>query len=146
MAEVIGALTSVNPALSVVFAILHTAYTAYNGVQGRKSQLKVLLDRCKGMLLELDKSLDVNSTGSTIERHVKALTKCVVVTHHAFSCSCLTQTRNCRAVEYVSNLVKRLASRGFVWCLLHSDKIDQSVVAAGVHLTDAFQLFSVSTL
>lgn len=146
MAEVIGALTSINPALSVVFAVLHAAYTAYNGVQDRKSQLKVLLDRCKGMLLELDKSLEVKFTGSTMERHVRTLTKCVLVIHGTFSCSGLTQTRNRRAVEGVRDLVKRLASRGFVWCLLHSDQIDQSVVAAGVALTDAFQLFNVGTL
>lgn len=146
MAEVIGALTSINPALSVVFAVLHTAYTAYNGVQGRKSQLKVLLDRCKGMLLELDKSFEVKFTGSMMERHVKTLTKCVLAMHHTFLCSGVTQTQNRRAVEDVRDLVKKLASRGFVWCLLHSDEIDQRVIAAGVSLTDAFQLFNVSTL
>lgn len=36
--------------------------------------------------------------------------------------------------------------KGFVWCLLHGDDIDQSICNAGVSIADAFDRFNVSTI
>lgn len=77
MAEIMNALTASHPALGVAFTFLQAAYTLYNSVQGRKAQLKALLDRCKDLLLQVGNSLG-RRIDMSMGHNIKALTRYVI--------------------------------------------------------------------
>lgn len=57
MAEILAVAATYQPLYSLAWTVLTKAYTAYDGVQTRKEQLKCLLNRCRGLLIEFGKHL-----------------------------------------------------------------------------------------
>lgn len=57
MAETLAVAATYQPLFSLAWTVLTKAYTAYDGVRTRQEQLKCLLVRCRGLLIEFGKHL-----------------------------------------------------------------------------------------
>lgn len=51
-----------------------------------------------------------------------------------------------RACQAVKDIVDPLSKKGFVWGLIHQDKIDKQINVAQSKITDVFGLFNVSRI
>lgn len=49
------------------------------------------------------------------------------------------------ACESVKDIIETLNTKGFMWCLIHQDKIDNAISAAQAKIADVFNMFNVSS-
>jgi len=83
--------------------------------------LKVLLERCKSLLIEVKNQIDSGMSAAMLN-NIGILER-----------ACMT----------VSDGVQHVISKGFVWCLLHKDEINGVISMAESAIADVFQKFNL---
>ncbi|KAF5380766.1 hypothetical protein D9757_007089 [Collybiopsis confluens] len=123
MAEVLGIGITVPMVLSATWTVLKTAYDLYGAVEFRRAQIKTHLDHCRNLFNELAKhisSISEDELTSTMQEGIDQLQS------------------TCEALK---NLLEKLQSKGFLWCLRNGDEIDMRMRDVEFQLMTAFSLF-----
>ncbi|KAL4260412.1 hypothetical protein AB1N83_010368 [Pleurotus pulmonarius] len=124
MAEILGISLTIPAVLNGAWKILRGAYDLYGGVDNRKEEVKILLERTRGLIEKIAESLQSHPNHSpSLSAALKTL-----------ETTCMT----------VKSVVETLAQKGFLWILMHADKIDREIHGAEARVDDAFALFNLA--
>ncbi|TCD63709.1 hypothetical protein EIP91_005080 [Steccherinum ochraceum] len=123
IATIAGLTITVPGILSGAWTVLKAAYDLYGSVDRRRQQMQVLLDRCGDLIAQIARHLQANRDAAK---------------------PTMDEARSLEAAcQSVKDIMDVLAKKGFMWCMMHQDKIDNSIAVAERNISDAFSLFNV---
>ncbi|KAE9387713.1 kinase-like protein [Gymnopus androsaceus JB14] len=123
MAELIGAIT-LPKVLSGTWNILKCAYDLYSSVEMRKTQIRILLDRCRYLVEKLAQHLSIESNEAlspALQRGVDDL------------------QQTCQAVK---DVLEKIEQKGFLWCVMNKGNIDGQILDVESRLTSTFEVLN----
>ncbi|TFK67614.1 kinase-like protein [Pluteus cervinus] len=126
MAELItiaGVAITIPGILNAAATVLKAAYDIYGKVTIRKEQLNILLERCRDLIQKVAEMLEKErQLSDTLSEGIQSITS---------------------ACEAVKNVCQILSQKGFLWCVMNTDKIDVKLAKADVDISDAFTMFGI---
>lgn len=125
MAELVtvaGVAITIPAVLQATWSALKAAWDLYDNVETRRRQIGVLLIRSQDLVAKIAQHL-ASLTGAEISTQLRAGVD--------------ELQRACEEIKAVLELLKQ---KGFLWCMLHQDKIDSQLREAERRIADAFEM------